>query len=1067
MGSKSRDVVSGYQYFWGMHVIPCAAPIDGVFGLKFDERAVTKGVATGGTLCTYEPDLYGGQAREGGVGGYIDIETGLLSGDPNEYLEEALNTGEYTGGSDGSNPALVSSFIGVFAFVFRQFWFGNLPRYKRWQAKLRNCFNTYPEHEFDDQSETTTRRTYKPDIAATNPDFDFSNMNIFVPFELHSFADLGRTQGALTQLVTWLATVADENSFALRLQPYASSSNPLTEFERVPFASTDLAAALSYISGLSLTSDTLAYPTEFFLTDGGITPAQAFFESAEGTAVGGTGVLADRITAATGLQLPVQDNALVRAPRRVVLWLAGNASGLISGGFGAAREDGREFQAEHHAVSLDAILSPSLINAAGTNSIENVANPIVFDDNVAPTDAELLAAVQAPFISHADCNGIHILRHVLIAPNAGGDGDVRKIGSTFTPAAQTVFDEGFGFSFYWDKNSMTRDEFRKHVEGHLNCRSRFDPNTEQWEVKLIRPDYVRASLPMIGKGQIVEWLDEKTPRHAELPNQVTINWTRRDNGEPAATTMTNVAALFTGGPNFGSRSGAPRIKNISINYEGCTHPDVAEALCQRELLTRTYPIRTGQLRLAYLDPGLNEGDAFVLTDDRVRGYEGGLVCRVEEIEETDGKDNSIIVRFSQDIWAGSSPSDLVAGQDDVADTGQVSLIPQVADPIFAEEMAYYDLVFSLGQAETDQAIANDDGFGAWQITGARPNSAHLGSMIVIEAAADDWENAVEAPLMPTWQLNSQLDKDPEDNVFQCALTGRENELQTNDIVQIGSERMRLDSIVINTSAGTATFTVGRAILDTVPAEHAAGADVMAFDGFAASNALEYTDGESVTLRVLPRTTGGQLNVNLAADSNIAFTSRPNRPYPVGQLRVDGSYHPSERSGTVTVTWAHRNRLTQTSEAPQDHLEGNITPEVGVTLDLIREVIDDTDTVTFSDTVSITSPETAQTVDTDLDELLPNTDGLTRFVRLSVRSTRDGLTNWQTPSIQFQFEPGSGGAGAMNLGALSMGAAGSSEGPATGSGNLQLGGAEADAQDVASGQGANLYEARRVTFVRIP
>jgi hypothetical protein len=84
---------------------------------------------------------------------------------------------------------------------------------------------------------------------------------------------------------------------------------------------------------------------------------------------------------------------------------------------------------------------------------------------------------------------------------------------------------------------------------------------------------------------------------------------------------------------------------------------------------------------------------------------------------------------------------------------------------------------------------------------------------------------------------------------------------------------------------------------------------------------------------------------LAPEDTVILDRRALRPLPPGRVQGNGSYAPDPRAlidGDVALTWAHRDRLTQTSPVIADYTAASIGPEPGVTYALeIRWVDPDT------------------------------------------------------------------------------------------------------------------------------
>lgn len=123
MGS-SKKVTVGYKYYLGMHLILCHGPADSLRRITVDDRQAWAGNHTGGPLTVSAEGLFGGEQREGGVSGQVDIEMGLPSQGRNSYLQAQLGTD-------------IPAFRGVVGAVLRQCYLGLNPYLKRWAFRLQ------------------------------------------------------------------------------------------------------------------------------------------------------------------------------------------------------------------------------------------------------------------------------------------------------------------------------------------------------------------------------------------------------------------------------------------------------------------------------------------------------------------------------------------------------------------------------------------------------------------------------------------------------------------------------------------------------------------------------------------------------------------------------------------------------------------------------------------------------------------------------------------------------------------------------------------------------------------
>ena len=116
---KSKKVTVGYKYYIGMHMVLCHGPVDAVTAIEVDGRQAWTGTSTGGSVTINAPDLFGGESREGGVSGTVDIMMGGTTQGRNSYLQSKLGTD-------------IPAFRGVLSAVLRQVLVGQNPYLKSW-----------------------------------------------------------------------------------------------------------------------------------------------------------------------------------------------------------------------------------------------------------------------------------------------------------------------------------------------------------------------------------------------------------------------------------------------------------------------------------------------------------------------------------------------------------------------------------------------------------------------------------------------------------------------------------------------------------------------------------------------------------------------------------------------------------------------------------------------------------------------------------------------------------------------------------------------------------------------
>lgn len=232
-----------------------------------------------------------------------------------------------------------------------------------------------------------------------------------------------------------------------------------------------------------------------------------------------------------------------------------------------------------------------------------------------------------------------------------------------------------------------------------------------------------------------------------------------------------------------------------------------------------------------------------------------------------------------------------------------------------------------------------------------------------------------------------------------------NPIRVGMAAMIGSGR---GAEIVSVEAVTGSvLTLGRGCCDTVPRAHDTGTVIWFFDDSIGRDTTQYGSSEVIGVKVLPRTlTGGQVPVEYSAPKQITMSHRFARPYPPGNVRVNGNdiEAPAVLSDTATplvLTWAHRDRLTQ-ADLLVKHGEASVGPEAGTTYTV--EVVNDAGTVVK--TVSgISGTSWSYGVNEARADLGVVGGDVSATVRL--KAVRDGLDSWQSYVIPIAIGLGEG------------------------------------------------------------
>lgn len=576
-----------------------------------------------------------------------------------------------------------------------------------------------------------------------------------------------------------------------------------------------------------------------------------------------------------------------------------------------------------------------------------------------------------------DMNPAHIIREALTNQTWGGLGyPVADLDDgAFQTAANLLHAEGLGISLLWAKNSSVEDFIRlvlDHIDGVLF----FSHVTGLLTLKLVRNDYNIGALPILDESNVLELVEYTNPSVSEAVNQLTVNYVDRDNN-PRSITVHDLAGI--------SRMGGT-INAASVDFVGISDPDTAAKLATRELVQRCTPIASCVLEINRKNSGLEPGSCFVFNWAAL-GVQN-VVMRVVEVEVGGSTAGSLRVKAVSDIYGRSASSFTTP-----TNSQWVSPENEPADALNrrVEEITWWQFVREFGESAAVLAELTD---ASTMITCFcnRPTSDALNyEMWARNAGATDWDlkdqdsfpfvSTLAAAVGPAVTSVLTLDDDID-----------------TDLVLPGMYAMLENEMVAVVSIdGPDQITVARGILDTVPVSHPAGAMIWFHDNFFGFDQELRAVGEAVEVRILPATSRGRLDIADATTNSITTVGRMMRPYPPGNVQVNGSRWPVSigAADELAITWAHRDRTAQTvSLNHQD--EGSIGPEAGVTYTL--RIYGETDTllrtVSGITGVSYTYVTADEQADSGFDPVRLNTR-----LRFELESARAGLVSYQKWNIE--------------------------------------------------------------------
>lgn len=515
-------------------------------------------------------------------------------------------------------------------------------------------------------------------------------------------------------------------------------------------------------------------------------------------------------------------------------------------------------------------------------------------------------------------NGAHIIYQCLTDPEWGMGYPPSQLNATkFQACADQLFSEGLGLCIVWRRQDKV-ENFIDLVSSHIGAQLQVEVDTGLFALKLIRDDYTPATLPRFNEDNILELREFQRASIDETINEVTVKYTDTLTGKPGSVTVQDLA-------NIRNQGG---IVAQTRNYPGAPTSAIAARLAARDqkivasMLSKAVFVAN---RSAY---GILPGDPFRFSW-AARGV-ADMVMRAGKVNYGNLAKGEILIEAAEDVF-GLPNTSYVA----IQPTGWTEPVTAaVAAPaVRMLETTYRDVVATLSDADI-AALPADPALvvGVAKAAGATPLAVELQTKV----GAAPYTTREQAPFTPHGTLVSSLSR----TATSIVLSGNTSleQIVVGDPAIIDDEIVRVDAV----DTTTATITIARGCVDTIPALHSAGATFWAYGSASAADPTRYLPSETIDGRFITLATGGRLADASGPLASVTTTGRYKKPYPPGDLQINGTRYPSAPiTGALVVSWQHRDRITQDSTVV-DTLATSVGPEAGVTYTL--EFYDATNTL---------------------------------------------------------------------------------------------------------------------------
>jgi hypothetical protein len=547
--------------------------------------------------------------------------------------------------------------------------------------------------------------------------------------------------------------------------------------------------------------------------------------------------------------------------------------------------------------------------------------------------------------------------------------------NSFIYAANVLCAEGFGLCLPWQRKEEV-DQFVGIVQDYIDAAIYPDPETGKMTIRLLRDDYDADDLPIYSPSSgLLDIVEDDSSSQDDIFNEMIGQGFDPITKEPFTVRVHNLAARQS--------QGAPNPEQL--DRSGIPTRDLLGRVLQRDLKKFCSGLKKYVVVLDRTGWKLRPGMPFRVTDTR-RGI-GQVVLRAVEITDQSFKDGRITIKCTEDVF----------GLPDTAyvTTGGSTWTPPATDALPVTEEAIYeanyrDIVRQQGVADA-QALAPETAIIG--VVAVSPDAVMYQYDLLSRAegepdffttsgsftGAATLVDAIQ-PLDTTFEITGETDW-PEDIVGQA--------------IVIGDEQMS----VVDYDGTTHVLAVARGVADTVPQTHAAAATVWTIDDDFVSDRRAYAAGETVEAKVLTRTGSDLLDPADATLISIDTVGRHARPYPPGDVKVDGDsiYLLSGTFVEPVITWVARDRLLQEDQLV-GHTEAGIGPEAGVSYVLRIYGADGT-------TLLRTEPVAGETF--TYDAAMQAVDLETDAVWVELESIRDTLTSYQHYRFRIPFTSGYG------------------------------------------------------------
>lgn len=535
-----------------------------------------------------------------------------------------------------------------------------------------------------------------------------------------------------------------------------------------------------------------------------------------------------------------------------------------------------------------------------------------FDEDPSYNGTNTLLNVQIVSAGLIAMNPAHILYYARTQQHMGREPTASMADANWRTAADWFFAQGIGLCTSWDPSQESADDFTARICKVAGCSVNRSSVDGLWYIDIANGVYDLASLPILTDDDILEWSMQPSTLDVAV-NSVTVTYTdpqlKQDRTAPPVQALGLVDTFGT--------------INQSTDYKEVPAAALAARIAARDLLASVAPKHAFDLTTARKPYGWRRNTYFRLQAPK-HGI-ADMVCVVGDTGTGTLKSGAITLSALEDVY--SLPATSFVQAEPGVDT-RPSPVPAAIAFQAAFEAPYVELVRTLSRADLD-ALPADAGY---LLTVAKdPAQSRDYTLTVSTDGGSTYAGNGTVEWCPTALIveGDALTNAAPATAFTLASGALLASVAVGSAALWDSEIVRVDAI----DATASTLTLGRGCADTPPMPHDPNSRIWFFDGFAGTDAVEYTNGESIDVELLTNTGTAQLDPLYASYIGLTFSGRQAAPYPPSGLVIAGTAWntsvDASTAGAIALSWAERNRQSQADQLV-DASMATITPPDGIT-----------------------------------------------------------------------------------------------------------------------------------------